>query len=157
MTEAKQNIEQAPNQTQVKTPKFYPKTIQAMKLVSIGETPANALKLVNNQKTITSGAVAHFNKKLRNYSLTRPEIVKLARNAVKDCLQDKPINNETYPTYSNKLAAAIMVYDRIEPVIKQNLNVNVNTELHPIDLSKFINVEGKEDNSQVIDVTESSL
>ena len=54
-------------------------------------------------------------------------MVKLAHNAVRDCLTDQPIISkrtdrqgneiieENAPTWANKIAAASMVYDRAEP------------------------------------------
>ena len=133
-------------ETAPKQPRFYPKTIQAIKLVSIGETPEEALKLVNNKNKITSGAVSHLRKKIRKYSLTHPKLVKLAQDVVLDTLkgevtelqQEKVTNTgqrveyieRIAPTVTNKLAAAAMVYDRFEPVkgspevINNSLTIN---------------------------------
>ena len=88
-----------------------------MQMIANGVDPKTALLLTNPYKdTITKQAVWKTKAKFDKLSLTRPDLVKLARNAVKDCLEDKPINGEIYPTHSNKLAAASMVYDRFEPV-----------------------------------------
>ncbi len=133
-------------ETAPKQPRFYPKTIQAIKLVSIGETPEEALKLVNNKNKITSGAVSHLRKKIRKYSLTHPKLVKLAQDVVLDTLkgevtelqQEKVTSTgqrveyieRIAPTVTNKLAAAAMVYDRFEPVkgspevINNSLTIN---------------------------------
>jgi hypothetical protein len=124
-------------------PKLQPKTIQAMQYVDSGLTPRQALEAVNLKRNISREAISKFNAKYRKYSLTTPKMQKLASNALKDCLSDKAINGEIYPTYTNKIAAAAMVYDRVEPAIRQQINLNV--EVHPVDLSNFSN--------RVIDVT----
>ena len=81
-----------------------------------------------------------FKAKYRKYSLTHPRMVKLAHNAVKDCLTDQPIISkrtdrhgneiieENTPTWANKIAAASMVYDRAEPT--RGNPETVNNTLH---------------------------
>ena len=114
-------------ETAPKQPRYYPKTIEAFKLVEAGLKPKEALQAVNYTNKISGQSVSEFKKKLKRYSLTHPKLLKLAHNAVKDCLTDQPIiskrkdrqgneiTEETPPTWSNKLAAASMVYDRVEP------------------------------------------
>ena len=100
------------------------KTVDAIKLVAMGLQPQEALQITNHKPKITSEAVRKFNRKFDKYSLVKPDLVKLARNAVKDVLDNKPINGDIYPTHSNKLAAASMVYDRFEPVKSQQTEAN---------------------------------
>ncbi|MFA5340559.1 MAG: hypothetical protein WC332_02165 [Clostridia bacterium] len=133
----------------VKEPKLAPKTIQAMQYVDAGLTPRQALQAVNLKSNISNQAISKFNAKYKKYSLTTPKMQKLASKALQDCLSDKPINGEILPSYTNKIAAASMVYDRIEPVIRQNLNINV--DVHPVDLSRWSN-RISVDNSQIIAV-----
>jgi len=133
-------------------PKQYQKTIDAINLVNAGLDHKTALQAVNYKRDIRPETVSRFKAKCQKYSLSQPKMQKLASKAVQDCLSDKPINGEILPSYTNKLAAASMVYDRVDPVIRQNLNVNVNT-VHPVDLSRWRvgQVEGKRED--VIDVT----
>lgn len=115
-------------QTETKQTRYAQKTLDAMALVQAGLKPKEALKAVNYTNKISDRAVSSFNKKFRKHSLTAPTMVKLAHHAVKDCLTDTPITQvkkdkqgneiveEIAPTWTNKLAAAAMVYDRVEPV-----------------------------------------
>ena len=105
-------------------PRMCQKTVDAIKLVAMGLQPQEALQITNHKPKITSEAVRKFNRKFDKYSLVKPDLVKLARNAVKDVLDNKPINGDIYPTHSNKLAAASMVYDRFEPVKSQQTEAN---------------------------------
>jgi hypothetical protein len=137
--------------TTEKQPKYLQKTLDAIKLVDMGIEPKQALQLTNFKKDITAQAVHKFKKKYNKYSLTAPKIQKLAHNAITDCLSDAPIiqkrkdkqGNEIVeeipPTWTNKIAAASMVYDRVEPAIRQNANLNLNVDVHPVDLSLYLN------------------
>ena len=111
-------------------------------MVEAGLTPEEALKAVNYTSKISGQSVCNFKNKLKKYSLTHPKLLKLAHNAVKDCLTDQPIISkrkdkqgqeiieENAPTWANKIAAASMVYDRAEPtrgnpeVVNNNLTIN---------------------------------
>lgn len=138
------------NETQ---PRYLQKTLDAIKLVDMGIEPKQALQITNFKKDITAQAVHKFKKKYNKYSLTAPKIQKLAHNAITDCLSDAPIiqkrkdkqGNEIVeeipPTWTNKIAAASMVYDRVEPVIRQNANLNLNVDVHPVDLSLYLNAQ----------------
>ena len=39
------------------------------------------------------------------------------------------------------MAAAAAVMDRIDPIVKQNLNMNLNAEVSPVDLSNYMTVD----------------
>ena len=149
-------------------PKYAQKTIDAINLVSAGLEPTKALQAVNYKANITQQAVNKFKKKYQKYSLTSPKITKLAHDAITDCLSDQPIiqvkkdkdGNEVTeaisPTWSNKMAAASMVYDRVEPVIHRAESVSHHV-IHPVDLSKYRNDElstGSQ-NGEVIDISGS--
>jgi hypothetical protein len=139
-------------QTAQNKPKYAQKTLDAMNLVSAGLEPMKALQAVNFKANITQQAVNKFKKKYQKYSLTAPKITKLAHNAIVDCLTDQPIINTKRdkdgneiteaisPTWSNKIAAASMVYDRVEPVIHKAENVSHHV-IHPVDLSRYRNDE----------------
>lgn len=137
--------------TNEKQPKYLQKTLDAIKLVDMGIEPKQALQITNFKKDITPYAVTKFKKKYQKYSITAPKIQKLAHNAITDCLSDAPIiqkrkdkqGNEIVeeipPTWTNKIAAASMVYDRTEPAIRQQANLNLNVDVHPVDLSLYLN------------------
>jgi hypothetical protein len=78
---------------------------------------------------------------------------KLASRAVQDVLQGKvvevdavkilangekvPYVEKIVPTYTNKLAAAAMVADRVEPIVRQSVNLNIDVDICPVDLSRY--------------------
>ena len=123
-------------------PNYKRKTLEAIRLVQAGADPETALRITNSKERISERAIYNLKEKCRKYSLTHPKLVKLAHNAVKDCLTDQPIISkrtnkqgqeiieETTPTWANKIAAASMVYDRVEPtkqspdVINNSLTIN---------------------------------
>jgi len=114
-------------QTTEKPPKYKQKTLEAIRLVQAGADPKTALQITNGKSQISERAIFNLKEKCRKYSLTNPKLVKLAHNAIKDCLTDQPIISkrtdkqgneiieENAPTWANKIAAASMVYDRAEP------------------------------------------
>lgn len=113
--------------TEQKQPKYQQKTIAAIKMIDNGVDAKTALQIVNNKDNIHPQTVYNLKKNYKKYSLTHPKLIKLAHNAVKDCLTDQPIISkrtdrqgqeiieENAPTWANKIAAASMVYDRVEP------------------------------------------
>jgi hypothetical protein len=44
-----------------------------------------------------------------------------------------------YPSHTNRIAAAAMVADRTEPIVRQNVNVNLNADVAPVDLERYRN------------------
>ena len=128
--------------TEQKQPKYYKTTQAALKMMDSGVDARTALQIVNNTPKPARQTISSLKAKYRQYSLTHPKLLKLAHNAVKDCLTDQPIINrrkdkqgqeiieETAPTWANKIAAASMVYDRAEPtrgnpeVVNNNLTIN---------------------------------
>jgi hypothetical protein len=144
--------EQTEQKTSNNPQNYAPKTLQAIALVNAGLDPKEALKAVNYKHDIRPETVSRFKQKVKKYSLTAPAMVKLAHNAVKDCLTDQPIINTKRdkdgneiteaisPTWSNKIAAASMVYDRVEPVIHKAESVSHHV-IHPVDLSRYRNDE----------------
>lgn len=152
-------------ETPVKQPRLYQKTLDAIQIVESGISPQKALQLVNNGRKVSDTSVSTFKAKLKKHSLTQPKVVKLAHKALIDCLKGETSSYTaekvtkdgdvvTYqeviaPTITNKVAAASLVYDRYEPAVRQNLNINV--DVHPVDLSQFSN-RLPVDNSQIIDV-----
>ena len=122
-------------------PRLYAKTSQALKLVlDHGVTPRDALLLARGGNPPSVAAVKNFKQKVAKYSLTRPAMVKLAHDCVKNVLSgvvdvhttekiDRQgnvvtIRESVAPTHTNKLAAAAMVMDRDQPIVHQSVNLN---------------------------------
>ena len=115
------------------------KTKKALDLVSrTGVSPKEALTLVHNGKTPCYQSLTNFKRNLDKYRLAHPMMDKLARNAVKAVLKDGEVNGEK-ASVSAVLAAASMVKDRTEPIVRQNINLNLNADLSPVDLEKWRN------------------
>ena len=150
------------------------KTLTAIGLVNAGLDPKEALKAVNYKHDIRPETVSRFKKKVNKYSLTHPKLVKAANNQVRRILsgerreieqqkvtKDGQVVNYTEviaPSDTNILAAASLVYDRYEPVIKQAATINI--DISAINLDDYRNklACGLQSNSapnpQVIDVTQ---
>jgi len=129
-------------------PRFYGKTKRAMDLVvNHGVEPKEALILATGNTTPTPKTVIEFKEKVRKYSLSRPSMVKKAFSAVQETLDMKPIltadGKEIFPSHTNRLAAAAMVADRVEPMVRQNVNLNINADISPVDLDRYRNERGK--------------
>jgi len=123
------------------SPRMYKKTERACQLiVNHGVDPKEALKLATGNPSPGRTAVMEIRQKAARYSLQRPSMVKLAHKVVKDTLSGKADKITTQklhrdgkvieivetiaPTHTNKLQAAAMVFDRAEPVVRQNVNLN---------------------------------
>jgi hypothetical protein len=93
-------------------------------------------------------------QKAARYSLQRPAMVKLAHKVVSDTLKGKAdqittqklgkdgqvveIIEQIAPTHTNKLTAAAMVFDRAEPVVRQNVNLNGDLkDFMPVNLGSY--------------------
>ena len=132
------------------------KTQKALDLaVNHGVTPKDAYTLVNG-KVPTPATLTRFKQKVSKHSLQAPGMAKLAHQVVKDALMgvgaavhqqafDKKTGKvvdftETIaPTFTNRLVAAAMVVDRVDPLVRRSENLNVNVDCSPVDLEKYRN------------------
>ena len=126
-----------------------------MKLMDAGETAENALKIVNNKDKVHKQSVYALERKYKKYSLSKPNMAKLANNQVKRILKSQPreitkqiltkdgqvvdIIEQITPSDTNILSAAMMVYDRYEPTRAQEGSGNTYNTY--IDLSNYSNQE----------------
>ena len=115
------------------------KTEKALDLIhQTGINPKDALILASNGKIPSNGQIYRIKDKYEKYRLSHPQMDRLARDAVKAVLKDGEVNGEK-ASVSAVLAAASMVKDRTEPIIRQAVNLNINAEVSPVDLGKWIN------------------
>lgn len=77
-------------------------------------------------------------KKLKNYDLTEDYWLKKASKALKCILDGRPFGEVREIKGSTVVEVAKMVYDRHQPVVHRNLNVNVDTTPALVDLSKYL-------------------
>lgn len=133
--------------------KYLKKTLDAFKLIDAGLSPREAMQATNLKKDVSPAGVALIKRKYKKYSLLQPKTVKLAENQIKRILKGEArevtqqkvskdgevveYTEQIAPSDTNIIAAATMVYDRYEPVVKQVLNVNVDVD--PVDLGAFKN------------------
>jgi hypothetical protein len=121
-----------------------------------GIEPREALTLVNNGRIPAKETINNLKVNLDKYRLSHPRMVKLARNVVLETLKGNGRDNVTQafskttgevvdivehlsPSFTNQLAAAQMVYDRSDPVVHQALNINLNAEVSPVELGRWMN------------------
>lgn len=111
-----------------------------------GVTSTEAAKMIG----ITTTYAHQLNRRLADrFSLTDTKLLKDAHRAVKKLIRGEPFGTIEKVKDSTSLAAAQMVYDRAQPVIRQNLNINADVQLVKVDLSAY---QGS-DNADVIDIT----
>lgn len=114
-----------------------------------------AMILSGYKEPLVSSRVSEMRKKVERYSLQTPQMQKLARDAVKDVLKGKEVTytvskaipgigvvdmeEKMIPSYSNKLAAAAMVVDRVDPAVKRvdSVQVSVSLDYLPFDLGQY--------------------
>ena len=112
--------------------KYCKKTKIALKMLAMGETAENALRLTNARDTISREAVQVLEEKYRRWTLSSPTMAHLAHSQVKRILKSIPrrvkkevvlkngqtaeIIEQIVPSDTNILSAAMMVYDRYEPI-----------------------------------------
>ena len=84
-----------------------------------------------------------YNKKYgyriaKQYDLTSRKYIKLASEATKNILSGQPWGAIKDIKGSTALAAAQMVYDRVQPAIKQVQSLNVNLDINAVDYSRYM-------------------
>lgn len=135
-------------------PKYCAKTLRYFAYRDKGLTRREAYKIATGKEKITIQGLCTIERKYKSWSLERlknPEVVKSAYEAIRETLKMKPINVETtkpdgetvietiVPTITNRLVAAKMVMDRVEPAVKRNVSLSINADFSPVDLEKYRN------------------
>lgn len=107
--------------------------------------------------------------RLNKHNLSNRKLGSLAFKAVKETLKMKPLKTnefkicpackndmekvlscpickgngilrtEIFPSHGNRLEASKMYYDRADPAVSINHNLNVNVDISPVDMSKYRN------------------
>ena len=114
----------------------------------------DAMELVLDKEP-TVAQLRYMQTKVAKHSITTPDMQKLARSVIKDTLKGKPMvcerttidrktgqvidyTDNQYPSHTNMLAAASMVQDRVDPIVRQNINLNGNlADFLPFELDKY--------------------
>ena len=79
--------------------------------------------------------VAH---KLKKYDLVDTKMVSAAHKSFKKLLKGEGVGTADKVKDSTVLAATQMVFDRVQPIVKVNHNLNVNAKVDPVDLSEYM-------------------
>ena len=90
----------------------------------------------------------------QRYDLKSDRYVKLASKVIKNVLkgtarEDPKVSvtkdgqvvnyiDKTYPSHTNQIAVAQMIYDRVQPLIQRSINLNASIDFHPVDLSEYL-------------------
>lgn len=122
--------------SEIEIEKVTDRTKKVFQYMEMGLSTKEAYQLVKPGKDITRQHEHRLQKMFEKYSLSSPKFAKLANKAIEDTLAMREISGQK-PTVSNRLAAASMVLDRIDPIINKNMNVNVNMDVSPVDLTKY--------------------
>lgn len=135
-----------------KVPLKYKKLIQ---LVSKGYTLKDSAKLMGYSPKYGSKIANNLVK----YSLKNEKIVKKSYKVLEDIISNTPKLKKikadgtkvmSYPSHTQRIKVAEMVYDRHEPVVKGPL-IQINQQLSPIDLSKY-KLRDEDDDVVVVDI-----
>ena len=149
-------------------PKHNAKTMKAFELMDKDVSPRDAHRIATGIDNPTTQSVCNLRNKYDKHLLSQEPVVKLASKVYLETMRMKPVKtkeikecleckgkkvegsvcvtcNDTgivrtllYPSHTNRMAAAAAVMDRIDPIVKQNLNLNVNADVSPVDLSEYI-------------------
>ena len=119
--------------------KLNKKTLEMFEMLDRGLTIDEAWTLSKPGKELTPANKSLIKQKFELYSLQHPKRIKKAALAVDKTLSGKSIGDAKPPNTSDILTAAKMVLDRAEPIINTSQNININTSVSPVDLSKYLN------------------
>lgn len=115
-------------------------TARILQLHSKGIALEDAHRLITGKERLPDSTKTNLKKKSEKWLLNSPQMQKLAHNAVKETLQMKPIETEKgpiYPRVSDRLAAASMVTDRVEPVKGQQGQGTINLFIDKVQVNQF--------------------
>ena len=95
-------------------------------------------------------------KNLKKFDLRDEKLVRKAHKAINLLVQGKTFNDIKHVKDSTTLAAANMIYDRYQPKVTINNNLNVNTDISPVNLMDYAtSTTDNADNSGSCDVRAS--
>ena len=116
-----------------------PKTEAVCTLINAGKDPAEAYEIVNPGKTLTKANKHELKRKANALALSAPKRVKAAQKALDAILRGETVGDVKNINTSDVIAAVKMIADRVDPIINQNLNINANVDISPVDLSEYLN------------------
>lgn len=123
-------------------PKGYSKETKAIcDLINCGNTIEESYNIVKPDKTLTKANKHELKKKANALALSDPKRVGYAQKAIDRILRGQVVGNAKTINTSDILTAVKMIADRVDPVVNQNMNINANVDISPVDLSSYLNKE----------------
>jgi len=111
---------------------------QAMGLITNkGMDPKEAYMLATGKETFSHSAISRLKAKVEKWSLKHPDSLRSASKTIQSFAKGHDVNG-VKPKDSTVLAAAQRIVDATDPVVKRSENLNVNVEMHPVDLEKYL-------------------
>ena len=103
-----------------------------------GLTAEQARKLVKPEQNVTAQANWKLEQMFKEFSLTHPDRVQKAASVYDKALSGKPLYPKgEKPSNSQVLQVAKEILDRQYPKVSVSQNLNINSNLAPIDLEKY--------------------
>lgn len=109
------------------------------KQIAYGLLRKNGLSVKNAAESVGYNPKYAYtiDKKVGKYDLTDSKLVSQAHKVVKNIMKGKTWGSIETIKDSTALAAAESILDRHQPKVKQSMNLNVNADISPVDLSKY--------------------
>ena len=127
-------ISETPSKTSNNTPKLSQRDIAYSLLRENGLSNTEACE---GLKIARSRGNQIANKLDKKYDLREETYLKPAQLAIKRILKGKTFGEVTTIKDSTVLSAAAMVYDRVDPVVKQSVNLNATVNFVEVNLNEF--------------------
>ena len=113
-------------------------TRQALELVvNHGVEERTALMLALNKPKVSDGAVTGLRDKVARWNIEHPANQKVAHNTLLSFSAGKEVNG-IVPKATDVRACAERIIDQATPVTRRVENLNINIDMHPVDLSRYL-------------------
>lgn len=147
-------------------PPYNAKTMKAFELMDRDVSIKDAHKLATGIEKPHPQSIYDLKSKYEKYLLSKESTVRLASKVMINTMKMKPVESKSletcpgckagkdkpscevcgglgavitliYPTHSNAVEVAKEVHSRIDPVVRQSMNLNINADVDPVDLAAF--------------------
>ncbi len=116
------------------------RTAKAVSLIAEHGLPVKEAYMIASGGNMPSPAtVSRLKEKVERWSLRHPAALKVASKTIRSFAKGEDVNGIA-PKDSTVLAAAQRIIDASEPVVKMQQNLNVNVDIHPVDLDKYLGI-----------------
>jgi len=102
-----------------------------------GVDPKDAYLIATGKDSCHPETIRRLEKTVEKWSLKHPDSLRSASKTIQSFAKGHDVNG-VKPKDSTVLAAAQRIVDATDPVVKRSENLNVNVEMHPVDLEKYL-------------------